>query len=299
MDWAALVRWAGYLGLFGVTGLAGSEAVIARASSRLPEPLAAALRRQALRWGAIAAWLALLAAVGRLLVQVSAASDPSEPFTETFQAVLGSRWASHWMWQVAAAVIAIALSTNLRRRMPPLTAPLGAAFLAFTLPLTGHAMDFPLGAIAGVMGQGLHVLATSLWIGTLGMLLLSATGPVRHTPPEHRRATTLALVAEFSPMALRAAVTAVLAGVALAIANVRTVDALLHSAYGQMLLRKLFFVGGTAVLGAYNWRRVLPALNREDASPRLLRSALTEVTLAAVILVFTALLSATEAPGIH
>jgi copper transport protein len=285
--------------MLGVTGTAGAELVLVRARERIPESLRSEIRRRALRWGMAGAWLVVVAAVGRLLAQVSAASDPSEPYTETLRAVLASRWGSRWVIQSAVACLAVGLCLFALRRTPRrYLQGIAAILIAFTWPLTGHAMDFPLGAVWGVLAQGMHVLAIALWIGTLGVVLASATPPVRRAPADDRRTVVLALVTTFSPLALIAAGTAVFAGGVLAVANVRSADALFHSAYGQMLLRKLFFVAATAALGAYNWRRVQPALRRADASPRLLRSAVAEVTVALVILVFTALLSAMDAPGI-
>jgi putative copper export protein len=50
------------------------------------------------------------------------------------------------------------------------------------------------------------------------------------------------------------------------------------------------------VMGALNWRRVLPTLGDEAAARRITRTAGTELTLAALVLAVTAVLVSTSPP---
>jgi copper transport protein len=63
--------------------------------------------------------------------------------------------------------------------------------------------------------------------------------------------------------------------------------------YGQVLVRKLVLVGVVALVGAYNWRRVRPALGTDAATGRLRRSMWTELCVGLLVLLATAVLVAT------
>ena len=69
---------------------------------------------------------------------------------------------------------------------------------------------------------------------------------------------------------------------------------------GIALVSVLWITGLLAVmaaLGAYNWRRVAPALEGADGARRLQKSAGAELLLAVLILAVTAVLVATPTPG--
>jgi putative copper export protein len=78
--------------------------------------------------------------------------------------------------------------------------------------------------------------------------------------------------------------------------EVRELGALWSTAYGRTLLVKLALLLPVALLGAYNWRRVVPALEAEGGAARLRRTATVELALGALVLLVTAVLVATPTP---
>jgi putative copper export protein len=76
-----------------------------------------------------------------------------------------------------------------------------------------------------------------------------------------------------------------------------TVPALWTTGYGRTLLLKLGVASLVFGTGAYNWLRVKPALEREEAAGPLRRSATIELTVALVVLAVTAVLVATPLPS--
>ena len=68
------------------------------------------------------------------------------------------------------------------------------------------------------------------------------------------------------------------------------------TAFGRTLLVKLALLGGVAGVGAYNWRRVRPALGRRGGAARLRTSAMVELGFATLVVMATAVLVATPTP---
>ncbi|MDF1505448.1 CopD family protein, partial [Roseisolibacter sp. H3M3-2] len=109
-------------------------------------------------------------------------------------------------------------------------------------------------------------------------------------------ATAGALLRAFSPVALACGSAVALTGLAAAWWHLGAVDALWGSAYGRTLLLKLALLGGVAALGAFNWRRGVPAATDPTGARRVRRAAAVELTLAAAALVVTAVLVALPTP---
>lgn len=277
---AILANWITFVALFLVVGAAGARLVAARAQVSLPSCRSIGLAGAA---------LALLAALFRLLAQALNFLDPGDPLThDAFRAVLHTTWGTGWACQVGAAVLALFLAG----KATPLAA-IAALLVAFTLPLTGHAADFPLGFAAGVVVHGLHALAAAGWLGTLGVMML-AWNHQRRTPSADATVTLARLVQRFSPVALTSALILVVTGTITAVTMLQHWNALVATGYGRLLLAKLAVLLVVLTLGAMNWRVHGPALAREPSNRRLLRSASAEVGLALVILGLTASLVSTS-----
>ena len=240
------------------------------------------------RIGAAAAAVLLFAAAFRLLAQAESFLDQGEFLSvAAVRAVLGTTWGRGWWWQFGTAALAVALSLG-----PPVLAMAGALLVSATLPLTGHALEAPYGALAGVALQGAHALAGGLWLGTLAVALFAWR---QLDPPERsgrRHARLVRLIERFSPLALAAATVVVVTGAAEAIWLVGSLRALRDTAYGQRLLLKLGLLVILLAVGAYNWRFVRPTLSTSGASRRLMRSAALELAIAVAILAVTAVLVA-------
>jgi copper resistance protein D len=126
-----------------------------------------------------------------------------------------------------------------------------------------------------------HHLGTALWVGAMGYLLISL-GRVKD-PDEARRLTQ-----RYSSMALLGAATLVLAGVSMAWFYVGSWSGLYTTAYGIMLVAKIYLLLAMIALGAGNWFLVRRLAN--DPEPLLAR--LRRVVEAEVCLGFLAVLTA-------
>ena len=75
---------------------------------------------------------------------------------------------------------------------------LGAAYLAITPALSGHAsIQSPTGVF--FPSDALHVLAASVWVGGIACLLLALPAATRQLESEDRSRLLLATLARFSP----------------------------------------------------------------------------------------------------
>jgi copper transport protein len=299
IDLYALGRGAAYLAALLLVGVvaAGVLAGRLRRSGGLSASLAErALPRAALV--ALAATLLLLAACGlRLYGQVRSFLDPGEEVTRAFVAgMLETGWGRGWLAQVAAAAAAFFLAGLAAIRPDHLVARLLPAALGvvFTSPLTGHAVENPWGPVAGVVLHGTHLLGGGLWLGTLACLFIGAILAAR----DDDAAAVADLVRWFSPFALVGAGVAVGIGLAMSYAYVGSLDALGGTTYGRALLLKAGLLGCTALVGAWNWKRVTPALGAPAGTSRLARSVTVELLIGLGLVAVTSVLVALPAPRI-
>jgi uncharacterized membrane protein len=186
------------------------------------------------------------------------------------------------------------------------------ALIGFALAMGRLPVGWPVATIGflaellrnGLLGQWselpnpLHVLAGGLWIGTLFVMIVAGMSAVLRDDParEHRGMIVSDMVNSFSPLALVAASVLVLFGVIIAWEHLHVLSNLWRSAYGIALIIKLCFVAAVFVLGAWNWRRQKPLLGAEPAALAIRRSAVSEVSVAALVLVMTAILLSIPAP---
>jgi len=187
-----------------------------------------------------------------------------------------------------------------------------AATLGYTFAALGRAAGWPI-AVAAVIANPLravafgewlrivnptHKLAAGLWIGTLFILVAVGLGTVLRSglSSERRGALAAEMVYAFSPLALVASGVLALFGVITAWRHLKYVAALWTTPYGYALIVKLIVVAGVVALGAWNWRRQKPRLGSEGAVFALRRSASAELTLAAVVLLITAILVSLPTP---
>lgn len=186
------------------------------------------------------------------------------------------------------------------------------AIVGFGLVVVGLQSGWPLAAI-GALGGALvnvlslrwtslvnpvHVLAGSLWIGTLFVLVTIAIPTVlggSQTAGDKAR-TVADMVNAFSPMALTAVSVLVLSGVVTAVRHLKFVAALWTTSYGLTLICKLCVVAVVLGLGAWNWRRVKPGLGTREESDRLRRSATRELAFASLVLIITSVLVSLPSP---
>lgn len=295
VDAAAWVRWVGYAALFAVVGACTFRQLVAR---QVPDkPLRGALARRAAGLGAVAALILVTTHLLRLYLQLKAFSDPGTPLSLEMAGpiISATAWGSGWLWQVAAGSAALA-GLAAARKWPAgwLLAGIGAAVSIVAAVRTGHAIEHPWGT-AGTILQVVHLGAGAAWLGTL-LHIAGAAYPVLRERPEDREPLLAALVNGYSPLALGAGLTTIALGLVLGWSYVGGIGPLFSSVYGRTLLVKVALLGGVAATGAWNWRRVRPALGAAPGSSRLRRSATVELILGTLLLAVTAVLVALPAP---
>jgi copper transport protein len=142
-----------------------------------------------------------------------------------------------------------------------------AACLAITPALSGHAsiqsptwLFFP--------ADALHVLAASVWVGGIACLLFALPAATRTLDGPQRSRLLLATLARFSPLALACVLAIALTGVVQAYIDVRTLEGLLHTTYGALVLAKAALLAALAGIGWINRARIIPAIERLVSAAR-------------------------------
>ncbi len=177
-------------------------------------------------------------------------------------AVLGSgRYGVHWVTMQAGALMLVLVAANGVRRAR-VARSVGPWWLAAgAVALVGHVVAAQLvghvaaGARRSGLGHGartavgaIHVLAATVWVGVLVAVVLVL---VSHRAPGDGvlRRTVLR---QFSALAIGCVLTMVVTGLVLAGVEVASVDAMLVSGYGRVLLAKVAVVAVAVLLGALN-----------------------------------------------
>lgn len=295
----AAARWLGFGAVFLAVGASLVHWLLRR---QLDPGLADAFGRGAGRLGWAAATAALVATVVVGYAQVQAFRDPGQPFFDAAVPVItGTAWGAGWLLQIvtaAAALVAFTLVLLASPRWWPLATLAGLAMIA-AAPLTGHATENPWGPRIGVVLHAFHFLGGAIWLGTLGVLIPTLYRGTRALAAEARERVVADVIRAYSPLALGGAGLAIGIGLLLGYTYVGTPAALVGSWYGRALVLKVLVLGGVAALGAYNWRRVRPALGAAPGAARLARSAGIELLLGVLLLAVTAVLAGLAAPTLQ
>ncbi len=160
--------------------------------------------------------------------------------------------------------------------------------LLLSFQATGHVAPLSLSLRVALV---LHVTAIALWLGSLVPLL-------RATRVYNLEQAQLLLSRFSSRATLMVAVLLVAAFYLLLNLLVAPRD-LIESAYGISLLLKILLVCGLLALAALNRWWLVPQLTESSALLRIRRSILTEIVIALLILVVTAILSTVIGPVSH
>jgi putative copper export protein len=144
----------------------------------------------------------------------------------------------------------------------------------------------------------LHEVAASLWLGTLFVLVVAGLPTILrgNVSSEQRGSIVADMVADFSPVAIGAALLLGITGVTTAWRHLKFVAALWTTPYGFALDMKLLVVAIVVSLGAWNWRRMRPRLGLEAAAHEIRKSARTELYFAALVLIITGVLVSLPSP---
>jgi len=304
---SAATRWLEFMALLAVVGAVVFRlAVLPRAAramaGALPDETRLEIADTARRLAQSALILLVIMTVSRLYGEARNMLGADHPIDRAaLDATLGTRWGIGWSVGavgIVVAAIGFVLVRRLRMESGWIVAAIGAAAAACAPALTGHARTTPPVGLSVAMDVA-HVVAACAWLGTLLTLLFTALPIVRGTRSMTgigSGALVASLVRAFHPIALTCAAVVVASGFVAAWLRLPTVASLWESSYGRILLVKLAFVALVVVLGALNWRRLLPTLGDDRSARRITRTASAELTIAALVLAVTAVLVSTSPP---
>jgi copper transport protein len=175
-------------------------------------------------------------------------------------------------------------------------AMISAAAIAVAPAIGGHALAGE-PVIVSVIADIVHVVAGSVWLGSLAVIMMVGISAALKTPDTVRPGERVAsMINVFSPVALTCGGAMVATGIISAIFHLPTLRSLWTTPYGATLMLKLFFVMLLFAAGAWNWRRMKPRLTGDNEIAPIRSSATLELVLATVVLVVTSLLVALELP---
>jgi len=215
----------------------------------------------------------------------------------TFPILLNTGWGYGWCLGVCGALIALVAARFARGSAAGWWVTAVGVFLAAASPaVTGHAIASADHRTLAVTSDVLHVLGGGAWMGTLLVIVLAVLPALRDADREGWGRRTAVLLTAFSPIALTGAALVLVSGVISAWLRLGSLRALWGSAYGLVLLLKICLAAIIAVLGAWNWRAVRPAVAAGETPVRIRRTASMELGAAAILLIVTAVLIALPTP---
>lgn len=249
----------------------------------------------------IAGAVTLVVAMGLLLWrQLRDFRDPVVPASEDMDVLLATSWGMAWKLAVAGSLVLliaflVASSRSdarpIRRWTWVLAAAVAAAMCSFPA-FTGHAASTEGLRWITIPVDTLHVLAAGSWIGGLFFVLNAARRERRRTG--RGNALLAEVVPLFSPVALVSAAFLIGSGSLAAYVHVGSLDALIETRYGRLLLTKVGLVMLVLILGAINWRRNIPRLWDARGARPLRRNSMLELIIAHIVILITALLVRTS-----
>jgi copper transport protein len=261
---ATLIRWLLYLGLAGLLGAGVVGFVVTGPMRRLA-------------WLALLSWLLTVAGTAGVIATqwIDAGADPATLVGSSIGAAAAARIA---VTVGTALAVALVISRAARRWPFALLAAATAGALLVDV-FAGHAAaDSPLGGQVAV--QWLHGLAAGIWIGGLAALLLS----VRDQAGDE----TARAVRRFSGIAGGALIAVVATGVVRAVDEVGSIQALVGTDFGRVVIVKSALLVALVLFGARNRFRNVALAGRTLRGLRLAGSA--EVAIGVAILLATGLL---------
>jgi putative copper export protein/methionine-rich copper-binding protein CopC len=293
-----VVRWLTFIGVLGLIGIAGLRMLVLR-RLRMTATVGATFADEVeVRAVSLGRWLVaivLVTALARLYLQSAAIHGSDRALEPALLGAMVSRtlWGWGWILQLLAGLAAL-VATLPRRGAAWGAASVAALALAVTPALSGHAAGMGRGAPLAITIDWLHVLGAGGWMGTLLALLVAGIPAALRDGSSSSARSVASIVRAFSPVALACAGLVVLSGLATAWLHMAAVSELWTSAYGRTLLLKVAIVALVAAAGAYNWRRLTPALEHESGVGRLRRTATMELVAGASVLLVTAVLVAVQ-----
>ncbi|MCX6048697.1 MAG: copper resistance protein CopC [Chloroflexi bacterium] len=268
------LRWVNFLLLASIVGaLALWRFALVPVKAQITESAVVAqrtLHRQLLNWAAYCAAGALLGGLGLLVWQVAISQDTALP-TVTWLAQAGAvltqtRWGLLW---IARQILLLWLSGGLwflatrqpasDNRWPFLIVAGRAIDLLIVQALAGHAITSGQSWLLALANATLHLLAASLWIGGLVALVVILRPAIKRSAGVGAHWQPIAW-RSFSLMALLSVGVLTATGLYSMGHQVASLDALITTLYGQLLLGKLGLVLLAGLCGLGNTLFVHPRL---------------------------------------
>ncbi|HXQ96057.1 MAG TPA: copper resistance protein CopC [Candidatus Acidoferrales bacterium] len=266
-----LAHWLLYLGLVVLLGTAFAGAVILR------EPPGPSLRLVGVGW--------LLACVGTAALVLCQASDAGVGLGGLVGTSLERSAIARAIPLLLAAfpLAVLARTSRWRRAGLGLVAVLAAAAVLADAA-TSHAGGDPV-PLPSVVIQWLHISLAAVWLGGLAALLAQLRGAVTEARAQAAR--------RFAAWATLGLATVGLTGLARALVEVGTIQALVDTGYGQVVLLKSALLAVVALLGAINHFRNVPRADLRGVR----RVGSGELLLGAALLLAASQLGSLEPPA--
>jgi copper transport protein len=271
LDYVSLALFIGGLAFLALAWLGGLAAVAGEPEQRWRAAARAfAKRLRRLLLAAVA--LGFVVSVLGILLQGASAAGVSlrsslkgVVIENTLHSRFGEVWGARAIDWLALGVLLLASGVPRGDERPPRWVlgllGVGCAYLAITPALAGHAsIQSP--AAVFFPSDVVHVLGASVWVGGIACLLGALPAATRELRPADRTRLLLAVLARFSPLALASVIAIAITGVVQAYIDVRSVEGLLHTTYGALILIKVALLGALIGLGWVNRERVIPALEQ-------------------------------------
>jgi len=177
------------------------------------------------------------------------------------------------------------------------TVALGSLML-LSIPLSGHAGAVQQWTVAAVGIDWLHLAATAIWIGGLACFATAALVLWRREGNDSIRLLS-SISKRFSKLAQICVPVLLATGIYSTWLHLPSLSAFFTTNYGRVLLAKISVVVPILIIGAVNWKRVLPALAAfqtaatvaETWARRFQRLLPTEAALGVVVLALVAILT--------
>jgi putative copper export protein len=290
----SLARTFSFLGLLALIGTIAFRTLVLPRARGMNAELIALMAGRAAVLGFAASVLVIVSALARIFLesQMMSAMPDMQSMSMTDMA-MHTRWGVVVSLELGAALLAlVSFALALRRiRGAWLVASISAIVLAVTPGLAGHAASSPRFTSLMIVSDFLHVLGGASWLGSLLAVMLVGIPLSLTLDGAERWSSVASLVNSFSPVALSSAAVVIVSGLVASWVHVDQLSDLWQTAYGRVLLLKLFLVAITFTIGAYNFRRVQPQLANEEGSARLKRSAAIELSVGFLILLVTGFLT--------
>ncbi len=284
MVFRIVCEWLILAALLLVFGLGAFAATVARTGIEpraLPRRFSTAMRLAAL------AQLVILPLILIAAVACMAQVGPSAAITLIPKVLRETHFGHIWIASAPLAVLLVLTAWGPSRLKPVRAVGLTliGAVLLLLWAASGHAADYSRAAIAVYF---IHEAAAGMWLGSLaGLWLVAGLG----------NQVVESIAPKTSQVAGWCVAILILSGTyagydALGL----SLDHLLYSSYGRVLLWKVGFFAVVVAIGGYNRRRLIPALSIASGRQALLRNVALESVLLVAVLGLATLLGNTPPP---